>query len=115
MLLKKLTLHQKNQFFIFIAPSYLILALIFIALAIWKVGLDELDLIPLAWTVVANIVASILLVKKQYWIGIVMVLFGVYVIFQGQNYQFTGHAFIFYGSYLIVHYSACTLYVFKNR
>ena len=88
---------------------------IVIALAIWKVGLNEPDLIPLARVSIAIIVAAIFLVKKYYWISLPMVLLGVYIFSALQNDQHFGHIFQLYGAYLILHYSACCIYVFKNR
>lgn len=54
----------------------------FIALAIWKVGFNEPDLIPL--------------VKEHYWISLPMILLGVYIFSVLQNDQHFGHIFQLY-------------------
>lgn len=113
--MKKATSEQLSEFVIFASPCYWLLALMVIALAIWKVGFHEPDLLSLAWVSIAIIVAAIFLVKRYYWISFPMVLLGVYIFYALQHDQHFGHIFQLYGAYLILHYSACFIYVFKNR
>ena len=87
----------------------------FIALVIWKVGLNEPDLIPLAYVSIAIIVAAILLVKQYYWASLPMILLGVYIFCGVKNDQHFGHIVQLYGAYLILHYLACCMDVFKHR
>ena len=113
--MKKPTSVQISKFVLFASPCYWLLALMFIALVIWKVGFNEPDLIPIVWVSIAIIVAAIFLLKKYYWISLPMVLLGVYIFLVLQNDQYFGHIFQLYGAYLILHYSACGLYVFRNK
>lgn len=101
------------KFILFAFPCYWTLAVIFFALAYWEAELNNPDLISVAWVSIAIIAAAILLMRKYYWISLPMIALGIYITLQED--QFVGHILRFYGVYLILHYSACGVYVFKNR
>lgn len=102
-----------ERFIIFASPCYWTLAVILIALAVWKVGFDEPDLIPLVWVSIAIIAAAILLVKKYDWVCLPMMGLGVYIALQDD--QFVGAIFHYYGIYLILHYLVCGVCVFRGK
>ena len=111
--MKKPTSDQTTKFLLFAFPCYWTFAVLFIVLVIWKVGLNEPDLIPVALVSVAIIIAAILLVKKYYWISLPMIVLGIYIALQDA--QFVGHILRFFGIYLILHYVVCGVYVYKSR
>lgn len=98
---------------LFAFPCYWTLTVIFIALFFWKVGLNEPDLIPLALISIAIIVAAIMLAKGYYGACIPMIALGLYIALHTD--QHVGHLFHLYGAYLILHYAACGMYVFRNK
>ncbi|MCI9156102.1 MAG: hypothetical protein HFF44_04055 [Lawsonibacter sp.] len=111
--MRKIASEQILKFLLFASPCYWTLTVIFIAFVIWRVGLSEPDLIPVALVSIAIIIAAILLVKKYYWICLPMIALGVYIALQDD--QFVGHIFHSYGAYLILHYLVCGIYsVYKK-
>ena len=102
-----------SRIILFAFPCYWTLAVIFIALFFWKVGLNEPDLIPLGCVSIAIIIAAILLENKHYWICIPMIALGLYI--ASLEDQHVGHIFQLFGSYLVLHYIMCGVYKYRKR
>ena len=98
---------------LFAFPCYWTLTVLFIALVFWKVGWKEPDLIPLALISIAIILAAIMLAKGYYGVCIPMIMLGLSI--ASQTDQHVGHLFKLFGAYLMLHYAACGVYVFKNK
>jgi len=113
--MKKVTEKKILEIILFAFPCCWPILLMVIALAIWKVGINEPDLIPLAGLSFAIIVASIFLLKRSYWISLPMILLGIYICFGLKEEQHFGIIFQTYGAYFILHYLACGLYTYKDR
>jgi len=110
--MRKIASNQIQKFLLFALPSFWTLTVLFIVLAIWNEGFIP-DLIPVTLMSIAIIVTAILLVQKYYWICLPMIAFGIYIALQDD--QFVGHILQFFGAYIILHYLACGVYVYKNR
>lgn len=104
--------NQIQRFLLFAFPSFCTLAVLFIVLVIWREGFIP-DLIPVTLVSIAIIVTAILLVKKYYWICLPMIALGICIALQDD--QFVGHILRLFGAYMILHYLACGVYVYKNR
>lgn len=110
--MKKPTFDHVTTFLFFSLPAYWPLALLFIALVVWRSPFEG-DFIWVALISVAVIAAAFLLMKNHYWVSIPMIALGVYIALLDD--QFAADLFRFYGIYLVVHYAACGIYAFKNR
>jgi len=110
--MRKIASNQIQKFLLFALPSFWTLTVLFIVLAIWNEGFIP-DLIPVTLMSIAIIVTAILLVQKYYWICLPMIALGIYIALQDD--QFVGHILQFFGAYIILHYLACGVYVYKNR
>lgn len=103
-------------FLIFIYPSYFILSVFgFGLLKIGKALWHELNLIALLTLFFGTILTGIFLIKKKYWVSILMVVLGIYLIATKQNNNLIPIASALYGYYLIIHFSICALYVYKKK
>jgi len=105
--MKKPLSEQIIRFILFALPSFWLLAVLFIALVIWKVGLNEPDLPPVALVCVAILVAAVFLTRNQVWVCAPMVVLGLSPFFIPGSDQHVGHITALYGAYLALHYSAC--------
>ena len=110
--MRKITSNQIQKFLLFALPSFWTLAVLFIVLVIWNEGFIP-DLIPVTLVSIAIIVTAILLVQKYYWICLPMIALGIYIALQDD--QFVGHILQLFGTYMILHYLVCGVYVYKNR
>ena len=111
--MKKPTSNQTPKFLLFALPSFWPLAVLFITVGIWKTKISNPDVIAVALVSIAIIVAAILLVRKYYWICLPMIALGIYIALQDD--QFVGHILRLFGTYMILHYLVCGVYVYKNR
>ena len=107
-----MTSNQIQKFLLFALPSFWTLAVLFIVLVIWNEGFIP-DLIPVTLVSIAIIVTAILLAQKYYWICLPMIALGIYIALQDD--QFVGHILQLFGTYMILHYLVCGVYVYKNR
>ena len=110
--MRKITSNQIQKFLLFALPSFWTLAVLFIVLVIWNEGFIP-DLIPVTLVSIAIIVTAILLAQKYYWICLPMIALGIYIALQDD--QFVGHILQLFGTYMILHYLVCGVYVYKNR
>ena len=110
--MRKITSNQIPKFLLFALPSFWTLAVLFIVLVIWNEGFIP-DLIPVTLVSIAIIVTAILLAQKYYWICLPMIALGIYIALQDD--QFVGHILQLFGTYMILHYLVCGVYVYKNR
>ena len=110
--MKKLAFDHVTTFLFFSLPAYWPLALLFIALVVWRSSFEG-DFIWVALISVAVIAAAFLLMKGHYLVSIPMIALGVYIALLDD--QFAAELFQFYGIYLVVHYASCGIYAFKNR
>ena len=110
--MRKITSNQIQKFLLFALPSFWTLAVVFIVLVIWNEGFIP-DLIPVTLVSIAIIVTAILLAQKYYWICLPMIALGIYIALQDD--QFVGHILQLFGTYMILHYLVCGVYVYKNR
>ena len=99
-------------FFIFIYPSYFILAIFaFGLLEIGKALWYELNVMFLLALFLGAIFTGISLIKRKYWGSILMVALGVYLIATKQNNNIIPLTSALYGYYLILHFFICSLFV----
>jgi len=103
-------------FLVFISPSYCIIFFIIYCLsqgaAIWK----DTCILPLSLLIIGNILAGFFLIKKQYWASFLMIVVGGFIISISTYFDFIFQILQLYGLYLIVHFSAVSLFVFhKNK
>ena len=110
--MRKITPNQIQKILLFALPSFWTLAVLFIVLIIWNEGFVS-DLIPVMLVSIAIIVTAILLVRKYYWICFPMIALGIYIALHDD--QFVGHILQSFGAYMILHYLACGVHVYKTR
>ena len=101
------------KFLLFAFPCYWTCAALWIATVCWKTSLLHPDVIAVALVSVGIITAAVLLMKQCYWISPLMVVLGLYIALQED--QFVGDIFRLYGAYLILHYLVCGVYVYRRR
>lgn len=102
-----------SKFCLFAFPCYWTLAVMCIALAVWKTGFSDPDFISAAWLSIAIIAAAVLLMKKDYWVSLPMIALGISIALQQD--QHAERIFRIYGAYLIFHYFVCGIIVWKAR
>jgi len=103
--MKKPTSDQIGRFILFAFPSFGTLALMFIVLVIWRGDFLKSDMLPVLLVTIAIITAAVLLMKRQIWVCLPMIVLGIRIALLDD--QFIGPLFRFYGIYLIVHYAVC--------
>jgi len=110
--MKKPEPEQISKFILFAFPCYWTFALLFIALAIWKVGVTEPDLVPVVLISIAVITAAAFLVNGRYFVTFPMMALGAYIALMRD--QHAEGIFRLFGIYLILHYAICLFYVIKS-
>lgn len=113
--MKKTISDQIAKFVLFSFPCYGILALVFIALVVWGVPLNNPDVISFAAVSAVILIAGVFLIMNHHWISIPMILLGAYIFCVGKDDQHFGLIFQVYGAYLILHFLFCFVYVIKKR
>ena len=85
----------------------------FIVLVIWRGDFLASDMLPVSLVTASIIGTAILLMKKQSWVCLPMIVLGIRIALLDD--QFAGHIFRLYGIYLIVHYAVCGVYLHREQ
>ena len=101
------------EFAVYAFPSYWTLALTSIVLFVWKTPLTDPDLLSLIAVSAAILVAAFLLMKKRWWPVFPMIALSIFIAMQKDG--FTDDIFLFFGTYMILHYTVCGIYVYRHR
>ena len=101
------------KFCLFAFLCYWTLAVLYVAVGIWKTPIHNPDVIAVMSVSAAIIIAAIFLVKKRDWVCLPMVALGIYIALQDD--QRVGYILHFFGIYLVLHYLSCGVYAFRRR
>ena len=109
--MKKPTQHQIGAFIVYAFPVYLPLVLSVIAIFVLKIPLNNPFLISLLLIDAAVLGSALMMVKKHWWVCLPMLALGIFIALQQDQHIPIGP----FGGYMILHYAAWGLYLYRKK
>ena len=112
--MKRPTQHQVGAFMLYAFPAYWPMVLWTVAVFIWHTPFTDPEFIRLTLFNAAVFVAAVLMVKKRWWVCLPMIAFGAYLAIVPRDDAYTERLLLAFGCYLILHYAAWGVYVYRE-